>query len=121
MKLLLEYPWPGNVRELQNAVASVCAMGQSERIGSELLPSTILRHFNRQRTVGGVDVDFPEEGLDLRALLFDVERGYYEEALRITSGNAERAAHLLGINGPAFRKAARERLGISYGEEPSES
>ena len=115
--MVLDYPWPGNVRELQNAVKSICAMGQSSSIGPELLPGSILSHFDRPRPLGVVSVQIPPEGLDVRAVLHDVERGYYEEALRLSGGNAEQAAKLLGINGPAFRKAARDRLGISYGSE----
>ena len=116
LALLLDYPWPGNVRELQNAVASICAMGHSPHIGAELLPRAILTHFDRPRSVAGAVTEIPPEGLDLRALLHDMEKSFYQDALVKTNGNAEQAARLLGINGAAFRKAARERLGIDSGE-----
>ena len=92
MAYLAEYPWPGNVRELQNTVTSLCAMGRSDSIGPSLLPRKILRHFNEGRDVAPVTVDIPEEGVDLRAVLSQLEREFYERALEKTGGNAERAA-----------------------------
>ena len=115
-RYLVEYPWPGNVRELQNAVSATCAMGRSSGIGPELLPPAVLRHFNRDRTIAGVPTAIPADGLDIRAVMHNLEKAYYEEAIKRTGGNAEQAAKLLGLNGAAFRKAARERLDVTYRE-----
>jgi DNA-binding NtrC family response regulator len=117
MAYLTEYPWPGNVRELQNTVTSLCAMGRSDSIGPNLLPQKILRHFNEGRQVAPVSVDIPEEGMDVRAVLSQLEREFYERALEMTGGNAERAAPLLGLKAPAFRKAMRERFNMSARED----
>ena len=116
MAYLVEYPWPGNVRELQNTVTSLCAMGRSGNIGPNLLPQKVLRHFNEGRTVAPVSVEIPEEGMDLRAVLSQLEREFYERALEMSGGNAERAAPLLGVKAPAFRKAMRERFNMVAGE-----
>ena len=51
--------------------------------------------------------------MNLRALLNQVEKRYYEEALDRTAGNKEQAAGLLGLNGAAFRKSLRERFDIA--------
>jgi DNA-binding NtrC family response regulator len=120
IRYLLDYPWPGNVRELQNTVAAMCAMGQSRQIGPELLPPAITRHFARKPADAPLPTDLPSEGLDLRAVLHNVEKGYYEQALHRTEGNAEQAARLLGLQGPAFRKAARERLGVEWKDRAEE-
>ncbi len=119
-RYLLEYPWPGNVRELQNTVAALCAMGQSSQIGPELLPSAITRYFAREPAGAVLPTELPSDGLDLRAVLHNVERGFYEQALDRTEGNAEQAARLLGVQGAAFRKAARERLGIEWRDQSDE-
>ena len=111
VKYLLDYPWPGNVRELENAVVSMCACSLSDSIGPDLLPADVLSHFDKERTIGHVDISIPEDGLDLKAYLFNIEKAFYEEALKRTGDNGERAARLLGLNGPAFRKALRERFG----------
>lgn len=118
MRYLLEYPWPGNVRELQNTVSAMCAMGQSTQIGPDLLPPAVARHFVREPADTPLLTELPSDGLDLRAVLHNVERGYYEQALEHAGGNAEQAARLLGLQGPAFRKAARERLGIQWKDRP---
>jgi transcriptional regulator with GAF, ATPase, and Fis domain len=111
MRYLLEYPWPGNVRELQNSISSMCAMALSEEISAELLPQAVLAHFNREPVVPGIGSALPPDGLNLKALLFQVERQFYEKALGAAEGNREQAARLLGLNAPAFRKALRERFG----------
>lgn len=116
MHYLLEYPWPGNVRELQNAVSSMLAMGQSDRIGPELLPRPVTRHFSTRPSESVLSPDLPDDGVDLKAVMYNVEKEYYEQALERTGGNAEQAAKLLGVQGAAFRKAARERLGIDWRE-----
>ncbi|MFW5728555.1 MAG: RNA repair transcriptional activator RtcR family protein [Spirochaetota bacterium] len=120
MTYLADYPWPGNVRELQNTVTNLCAMGRSGSIGPNLLPQKILRYFNEGRRVAPVTVDIPDDGMDLRAVLSQVEREFYERALEMTGGNAERAAPLLGLKAPAFRKAMRERFNMAPQEDETQ-
>jgi len=111
MRCLLEYPWPGNVRELQNSVSSMCAMANSDTVSAELLPQAVQAHFNREAVVPEISAALPAEGLNLKALLYQVERQFYQKALEAAEGNREQAALLLGLNAPAFRKALRERFG----------
>lgn len=111
MRFLLEYPWPGNVRELQNSVSSMCAMTNSDTVSEEMLPPAIQAHFNREPVVREIAADLPSDGLNLKALLFQIERQFYFKALEAAGGNREQAAKLLGLNAPAFRKALRERFG----------
>lgn len=118
MHYLLQYPWPGNVRELQNVVSSMLAMGQSDKIGPELLPRPVTRHFSTRPVESVLSTDLPDDGVDLKAVMYNVEKEYYAQALERTGGNAEQAARLLGVQGAAFRKAARERLGIDWRETP---
>ncbi len=112
MNYLVDYPWPGNVRELYNVVTAMCASGRSSSIGSEFLPQKILSYFKTPRSISTLKIDIPDEGLNLKALLYQIERDFYEAALKKAGGNRERAATLLGINPPAFRKALRERFDI---------
>ena len=112
MTYLLEYPWPGNVREVENAVSTLCATGQSSSIGPQLLPAPILTHFDSSRSIGGVDISIPDDGLDLKAYMFNIEKQFYLEALDRSGGNRTEAANLVGVNPPAFRKALKERFGI---------
>jgi len=76
-----------------------------------LLPPAIQAHFNREPVVREISADLPSDGLNLKALLFQIERQFYFKALEAAGGNREQAAKLLGLNAPAFRKALRERFG----------
>lgn len=115
LTLLEAYSWPGNVRELQNALRSAACSSASEALGPEALPEELrsLRHspeLQPSGTEGSRGVDFPAEGLNLKARLLQVEWDYVTQALRKAEGNREAAARLLGLTGHAFRKALRERL-----------
>jgi DNA-binding NtrC family response regulator len=110
------YPWPGNVRELYNAIRTMCGTTQGEELGIDSFPSAILSFFNKEQPLRPPAAEIPEEGVDLKAILYDLEKQYYEKALESAEGNREKAAALLGINGPAFRKALRERFRIDEGE-----
>lgn len=106
----LQYPWPGNVRELRNAVQTLCAKSRDGLCTPEMLPSRVLSYFREHDAEGPAEVSIPENGIDVKAVLYDLEKRFYEEALKKAEGNGEKAAKLLGINGAAFRKACRERF-----------
>ncbi len=108
----MRYSWPGNVRGLQNAVTAMCAIGRSAEIGPELMPPALQDYFHGTAAGGDTPASIPDEGMNLRGFLHQVEQKYYEEALELAGGNKEKAAGLLGINGAAFRKALRERFDI---------
>ena len=119
--MLLSYPWPGNVREIQNVVTAMCATTLGDTVEPQLLPAQIREHAARSAEGSGVtggsgEVAIPEAGLDLKALLFQIEQSYCVEALRAAGGNREKAARMLGLNAPAYRKALRERLGVQGDE-----
>lgn len=109
---LCAYEWPGNVRELENAVISMCANARGTTVGMELVPQAVCSQNDEALRAGTMpQVRLPEDGIDLRDYLSNVERAYYESALERAGGNAEQAARLLGVTGHAFRKAMRERFG----------
>ena len=70
----------------------------------------ILEYFRRPGSIPKLTLSLPESGVELRALLFQIEKHFYGQALRLVEGNKEKAATLLGLNAPAFRKALRERF-----------
>jgi transcriptional regulator with PAS, ATPase and Fis domain len=116
LNYLRNYSWPGNVRELQNAVTNMYVNGQGKEIGTDQLPGDILAFFNPEQPLKQPVAGIPEEGINLKAILWDIEKGYYEEALKMADGNREQAAKLLGITGHAFRKACRERFNLTEKE-----
>jgi DNA-binding NtrC family response regulator len=110
MVALESYPWPGNVRELQNALRSAACSSASCAIGPESLPEELLRARDGAAAPGPDPVALPDEGVNLKARLLQIEWEYVAAALRKSGGNRESAAKLLGLTGHAFRKALRERL-----------
>ncbi|MBN1243414.1 MAG: sigma 54-interacting transcriptional regulator [Spirochaetales bacterium] len=109
--------WPGNVRELRNAVERMAAVALGDELGQELLEDSGGGPVARRS--GGTWFSpellpdrgrIPESGMDLRAWLYAAEREFFREALERAGGKRERAAALLGLKAPAFRKALRERF-----------
>lgn len=80
-KLLEDYSWPGNIRELKNAMRYACAMSSDASIHPDHLPETV--RFIDVHCLGGDSgiPDLPDEGLDLRRRLLDIEWGYFQAAL----------------------------------------
>ena len=117
LRALESRDWPGNIRELRNAVERMAAIALGDELGEELLEQSGAglpargsggTWFAPEASSGRGRI--PEGGMDLRAWLYAAEREFFREALERASGKRERAAALLGLKAPAFRKALRERF-----------
>ncbi|MFO0842442.1 MAG: sigma-54 dependent transcriptional regulator [Gemmataceae bacterium] len=88
------YPWPGNVRELANFVESMVVFDTDGVLGLDDVPedSPVVSKPTSAPTSGTVGTF----GLIGRPLA-EVERYCIEEALKLTGGNREEAARMLGI------------------------
>ncbi len=113
---LYRYSWPGNVRELLNALRSAAAIAPGDEILPEYLPDDVRFTAQTAAKNGNVLITLPEEGLDLRARLLQIEWEYFSKALRASDGNREAAARLLGMTGHSLRKALKERF-LSFVQE----
>jgi len=119
LTLLESYSWPGNVRELNNSLKSAASATMGAAIGPESLPMEIVQASGPAAGSAGGDgscLDLPEEGIDLKARLLQLEWEYVSLALRRSGGNREAAAKLLGLTGHAFRKSLRERFAFFLDE-----
>ncbi|MCX7788736.1 MAG: RNA repair transcriptional activator RtcR family protein [Spirochaetes bacterium] len=110
LDVFYRYSWPGNIRELQNTIIALCASSHGNELKPECLPPPLRRSSLTVSDRFKFYPVIPDEGMDLRALLYQTERSYYEQALRKAGGSREKAAQLLGLNPPAFRKALKERF-----------
>ena len=106
MSRLLNYRWPGNVRELENIVERLTVFCDGELVELEDLPRKILD--NRG---GGDDLplNLPDEGLDLKKLLSDIEERLIRQALQRTGWNKNRAASLLQMNRTTLVEKLKKR------------
>ncbi len=99
LKQLMNYPFPGNIRELENIVERSLILDRTI-ISESSLPEQV----RSVRTVClGSEVSIPDEGMQLEALLEELEKKYLLKALERTGGAKKKAADLLGMSFRSFR------------------
>ncbi|HEY5717548.1 MAG TPA: helix-turn-helix domain-containing protein, partial [Motiliproteus sp.] len=118
LKSLMRHDWQGNVRELANLVERLAILYPGAVIGPEELPNKFrylqpdeIPAYSQPRSVAqpavvGEDlfaststsaVGLPEEGIDLKTYLGDLEQSLIEQALDAADNVVARAAELLQI------------------------
>jgi DNA-binding NtrC family response regulator len=106
---LWSYDWPGNVRELENMVQRLTIMCQDDVIDTSILPSDLLSP-NRMIATE-IPQKLSEAGLDLNAMVHELEGKLINEALKRTGGNKQAAAKLLRLKRTTFAAKLR-RCGV---------
>ncbi len=102
LKELEKYDFPGNVRELENMVERAIALQDTNIILPGIYHSQTIDAIE-QPILPFYTSDFPEEGVDLPALLEEIEKTYLSEALKRCQGKKVEAAHLVGMTFRSFR------------------
>ncbi|MGD9086436.1 MAG: sigma-54 dependent transcriptional regulator [Desulfobacterales bacterium] len=102
---LKEYDWPGNVRELKNLIERGVLLSEG--------PELMLEDLGLKNTNGGASAPAPGNGhnlppvsaagIDLSAIIANIEKAYFEEALKLADGNESKAALLLNLTRDKFR------------------
>ena len=112
LQILLNYEYPGNVRELQNIIERAVALEGSQ----ELTPHNLSSYLSEQPLLkkGPVDIEIPNEGIDLEKIVEDLERSLLLKALDRTKGIKKKAAELLHINFRSMRYRL-EKYGLNHG------
>ncbi len=103
---LMRYDWPGNVRELFSVLLHGSILCDGREIFPKDLPDAV-----RSEGVGASQrlqeickqIHLPQEGIDLRAFLNDIERTFVREALERCGGNQVQAAALLSMSRDQLR------------------
>jgi two-component system response regulator PilR (NtrC family) len=101
MDLLLSYPYDGNVRELENIIERAVTLEPGDMVTTESLPMHMQSGNNLLQWAG--DLEIPEDGLDLDAIVENLERNLITKALRRSRGVRKGAAKLLGISFRSMR------------------
>ncbi|MEM9416136.1 MAG: sigma-54 dependent transcriptional regulator [Planctomycetota bacterium] len=91
MAMLMQYDWPGNVRQLINAVQNTVIVCDGDKIEPRHLPPDIAS--GKGGDLATTSTGFTGGGMSLDQL----EKNAIRDALRITGGNREQAAKMLGI------------------------
>jgi len=120
MECLLAYPWPGNVRELENVIERAVALETTNAVLPESLPPGVLAGRARGGPGAGevstVEIEIPEDGMDLEAVVGAFERKILEKALVRSGGVKKEAAKLLRVSFRSIRYRLA-KYGIAGGGE----
>ena len=109
MMRLTSFGWPGNVRQLLNVVQNmlVTAMSDDRRPGEAL--TLDVRHIPEDITsAAGDDEPGAASGSLAGASLQQIEKRAIRETLRLTGGNREQAAQMLGIGERTLYRKLKE-------------
>lgn len=112
MELLMNYAFPGNIRELENIIERGVAMESSNII----LPESLVITTDGDPPDRMIDLDIPDNGIDLNAEMEKIEKRAIEKALIKSKGSKTRAAELLGVTFDSLRYRI-EKLGVNQNEE----
>jgi len=101
-KALTAYSWPGNVRELKNAIESMVVIDSDGVLDVDDLTEDV-----QATAVAAGDGVGAAQSL-VGHSLEEIERFYITETLKLTSGNREEAAKLLGIGERTLYRKIKE-------------
>ncbi|HMN41154.1 MAG TPA: sigma-54 dependent transcriptional regulator [Phycisphaerales bacterium] len=119
MMRLTAYSWPGNVRQLLNVIQNMVVMSIGEGTQTGAGPATLdVRHIpDDVRTADGPEADAPDTSdasgaagtVSLAGTSLElIEKRAIRETLRLTAGNREQAAKLLGIGERTLYRKLKE-------------
>jgi DNA-binding NtrC family response regulator len=98
---LMSYGWPGNVRELRQVIENMVVMSTGPMIGPDAIPEGI-------RPAGG-DVSLGGGMTNLVGIsLTQAEKELIRNTLKLTHGNREQAAKILGIGERTLYRKIKE-------------
>jgi two-component system response regulator HydG len=103
---LLAFDWPGNVRQLRNVIESMVVVDIDEVLDLDDLPDELAPSDGEAATaaVAGSDGLHQLVGKSMA----EIERLFIEETLKITAGNREEAATMLGIGERTLYRKIKE-------------
>jgi two-component system response regulator HydG len=113
-KRLFGYEWPGNVRQLRNAIETMVVLDTDGTLDTDDLPPELSEapELAPSTSLGGGPIELIGKSMD------DIERWAIEETLKLTSGNREEAAKILGIGARTlYRKLEKYQSGEGAKEE----
>jgi two-component system response regulator PilR (NtrC family) len=114
LRILLNYEFPGNVRELQNIIERAVALENTQELNAQNLSSYLDEQLPMKK--GTIDLEIPNEGIDLEKVVEDIERTLLLKALDRTKGIKKKAAELLHINFRSMRYRL-EKYGLNQGTD----
>jgi DNA-binding NtrC family response regulator len=118
---LWSYDWPSNVRELEHMIQRLMILCEDSVIDTQIPPANLVSHTRLSEALPISTVG--EKGINLNAMVRELEGRLINEALTQTAGNKQAAARLLGLKRTTFAAKLR-RCGViapSGSEAPDEA
>jgi two-component system response regulator HydG len=101
---LLAYDWPGNVRQLRNVIESMVVVDYDEVLDIDDLPAELAPVNGEVTSVTGADGLHDLVGKPIS----EIEALFIAETLKVTGGNREEAAGMLGIGERTLYRKIKE-------------
>lgn len=98
LEVLFSYDWPGNVRELENLIERLVILRGGNTVKISDLPAKFLHHRPDIKNSLKKLITLPQEGIDLKKTLSEIEDSLILQALDSTKGNKNQASKLLHMN-----------------------
>jgi DNA-binding NtrC family response regulator len=104
-RIMMNYSWPGNVRELRNTIERIVIIDNPDVIMSRHLPREmqITEMITEMDEVGNIELNVPDEGLDLKKFTVAVQNQIIKMALKKAGGSKSKAAKYLNIDRYSLR------------------
>lgn len=116
VEALERFHWTGNVRELRNLIERAVLLGGGDRLTLDHLG---IEHVQAKADEKSSSADHPDlpsitaQGVDLPSIIQDIEKQYFDIALKLASGNVSKAAKLLNLSRDKFRYRV-EKMNIAH-------
>ena len=101
---LMQHDWPGNVRQLMNTVQNMVVIAEGDRLDARHLPMELRSGGGDGESGGPVALLGETAGMSLD----QIEKQAIRNALRISHGNREQAAKMLGIGERTLYRKLKE-------------
>ncbi|MAA76335.1 MAG: Fis family transcriptional regulator [Salinisphaeraceae bacterium] len=107
---LLKHQWPGNIRELSNLLERLAVLYPGEQIAPDQLPAKYLpaADLDDDELSPSPVADFPQEGIDLKGYMAEVEAKLIRQAMRRSNGVVAHAAELLSLRRTTLAEKLRK-------------
>jgi two-component system response regulator HydG len=100
---LITFDWPGNVRQLRNAIESMVVVDYDEVLDLDDLPAELAPDDSATQVNGAGGLhELVGKSMD------EIERLFIAETLKVTGGNREEAAKILGIGQRTLYRKIKE-------------
>jgi len=105
MMTLMRFDWPGNVRQLINVAQNMVVVAEGDRLEPRHLPPEVSSRIGAEgEAVPGATGSSEMGGMSLD----QIEKQAIRDTLRVTQGNREAAAKMLGIGERTLYRKLKE-------------